>query len=215
MKYLLIVLMIMGTNNLVAEECLFSNGVVLAKEKKYEEAIACFQKVPKESKQYVSALYNAGYLSLKQQLNEQGISLLKEVANKDKTHSRSRLALGRYYLQHGKYTEAVSYLEKTVELATEHAEAYSLLGAAYYRQKEFHKAEEALLQSIALRDTDALTHFNLAMVQQMIGKGELSDISLKRTLALDPDFMERPGVQQMFSINPAKHSQDQKQDAPE
>jgi Flp pilus assembly protein TadD len=144
-------------------------GIVLAQQRRTDEAIACFQQALAISPAATEALENL------------------QTALADKSYWQGLALLGS-----GRYGEAAGCFRRTIEHRPDHAEAHNNLGVALQLTGRPDESEMWLQRAIQLKGDYADAYANLGGVLEM--QGALSDdsvqrslVSLRRAVELRPD----------------------------
>ncbi|MFZ0727087.1 MAG: AAA family ATPase [Desulfobacterales bacterium] len=143
-------------------------------------------RLPEFKPLYAWALAGQAGLLLERSPQEAEAMLHKAVALDDKNVA-AHLALGKYYTRSKDYARAIDAYQKAVDLEPELSDALFNLGFIYASTAMYENAEKMFGRAVALEPPyldKAL--FNLAMVQQKLGKKKQSRASLERVLAIDP-----------------------------
>ncbi len=114
--------------------------------------------------------------------------LLLKAAAVDPSNAAAHLQLGHLYTRSQEYPQAVEHYQAAIRLAPDSAEALYNLGFIYAADDAPAKAEQMFKRVVALKPEfldKAL--FNLAVVQQKLGKRKESVASLEAALAVRPD----------------------------
>ena len=135
---------------------------------------------------YARSLAGQAGLLLERSPHEAETMLLKAVAL-DQKNVAAHLTLGKHYTRSKDYARAIDAYQKAVGLEPELPDALFNLGFIYAATGLYENAEEMFGRAVAL-DPPYLDKalFNLAMVQQKLGKKKESRASLERVLTIDP-----------------------------
>ncbi len=136
---------------------------------------------------YAQALVGrAGRLFEKSPLEAE--TMLKKAAALDSKNVDSYFVLGKLYTRSKDYARAIEAYQKAVDLDPDLADALFNLGFIYASTGMYEDAEKMFAQAVRTHPPyldKAL--FNLAMVQQKLGKKEESRINLEKAVAVKPD----------------------------
>ena len=138
------------------------NGLIAYNEKKYEDAVKCFEKLKDEKKDYYWGLsyvrledYKTAIMHLKKYLKrETDYQLMTQVY----------FVLGFIYAQKKEFARAKAYLEKALQLDFNNAKAYTALGYVYYKMRNFNESVKALKKAIELDEQNATAHNSLGYI---------------------------------------------------
>ncbi len=129
-------------------------GVSLMSEKKFNEAILIFKKIPPSSILYKDTLYNEVVCYNKLNKKNMAIEVLKSVKNKDKD---IYYMLSDLYLQYKEYKKAIATIENNIDAFKNRAKAYFYIADIYYdKLKDKNKAVEYLKKSLKLNPDNAI-----------------------------------------------------------
>ncbi len=115
-------------------------------------------------------------------------ALLRRAVEADSTNREAFFNLGKICTKDKRYPEAIDVYRKAADLDGRSAETFFNLGFVYAANGDYPNAEKSFLQVTALEPPyldRAL--FNLAAVQQRLGKTGQSVRSLEEALAVNPD----------------------------
>jgi len=119
---------------------------------------------------------------------EKAEALLLEAIQLDPTSMQSHFQLGLVYLKLKAYSKAIESFSKVTEMDPKFPDAFFNLGYLFAGSKDYAKAEEMYGRVVKLSPSyldEAL--FNLAVVQDKLGKKKESLSSLEKTLAVNPN----------------------------
>jgi tetratricopeptide (TPR) repeat protein len=136
---------------------------------------------------YAQALVGrAGRLLEKSPLEAE--TMLRKASALDSKNVDSYFVLGKLYTRSKDYARAIEAYQKAVDLDPDLADALFNLGFIYASTGLYEDAEKMFAQAVRTHPPyldKAL--FNLAMVQQKLGKQEESRINLEKAVAVKPD----------------------------
>ena len=118
---------------------------------------------------------------------EKAKSLLLEALSIDPGSVPAQLQLGRAYVKMKDYAKGIETYQKAAEAAPQSPDVYFNLGYAYAMTKGYVKAEEMYAKVVQLAPPyldEAL--FNLAVMQDKLGKKKESVANLEQTLSVNP-----------------------------
>lgn len=145
------------------------------------------ERFPEFNPLYARALAGQAGLLLEQAPQEAEAMLHKAVALDEKSVA-AHLALGRFYTRSKEYARAIDAYQKAVGLEPDLSDALFNLGFIYAATGMYENAEKMFARVVNTNPPyldKAL--FNLAMVQQKLGKKEESRASLERAVVVKPD----------------------------
>ncbi len=156
----------------------------------YKEAVALMDAEGPSAEQmpvYAQALVGrAGQLM--ETAPEEARSLLEKAAGADPNNAEAHLQLGHMHLRAKQNLKAIKYYETAIKLRPASAEALYNLGFLYAAAGNLSTAEEMFTRVVALKpDYLDKALFNLAVVQQKLGKPRESITSLEAAVTLRPE----------------------------
>jgi len=125
---------------------------------------------------------------LKEQSPEEAERLLVKAVDLTPDNVDGLVALGNHYTRAQKYSQAIDAFQRAIELDPRRTDALFNLGYIYATIERYPAAEQVLSRVVALKPAyldRAL--FNLAIVQQKMGKRQESLASLETAVAIQPD----------------------------
>ncbi|MFZ0451014.1 MAG: protein kinase [Desulfatiglandaceae bacterium] len=163
-------------------------------EKRYGDAVALFEVALTENpalKEKASADYEKALLaeadSVAKTDPEMMERLLLKAVDLNPASVKAHAKLGFLYVQRKDFPEAVRQYTKVSELDPEYTDAFFNLGYLYAVTKDYEQAEKAYQRVVELKPDyldEAL--FNLAMVQNRLGKKAECIANLEKALELNP-----------------------------
>lgn len=118
---------------------------------------------------------------------EKAKSLLFEALGIDPGSVPAQLQLGRAYVKMKDYAKGIETYQKAAGAAPQSPDVYFNLGYAYAMTKDYAKAEEMYAKVVQLAPPyldEAL--FNLAVMQDKLGKKKESAANLEQALSVNP-----------------------------
>jgi len=114
-------------------------------------------------------------------------ALLKKAAEAEPQSATSYFELGKFYTARKEYPKAIAAYRKAVDLDPNSPDPRFNLGFLYAKTKDYAAAEAAFLKAISLAPPylDEV-YYNLAMVQNRMGKHQESLKNLERALEANP-----------------------------
>jgi type II secretory pathway predicted ATPase ExeA len=136
---------------------------------------------------YVSALVGKAEL-LMATYPQEAKKLLRQVVETDGSNSRAYFLLGKLYTQDKEYAPAIDAYQKAIRLNPTFPDSFFNLGFLYATTGMYEEAEQFFKRTIDLNpDYLSKALFNLAVIQERLGKNEESIINLRRASELDPE----------------------------
>jgi Tfp pilus assembly protein PilF len=115
-------------------------------------------------------------------------SLLEKATAADPKNADAHLQLGHMLIRAKQNLKAIQHYETTLKLGSTSAEVFYNLGYLYAGSGNLSAAEEMFTRVVALKpDYLDKALFNLAVVQQKLGKSKQSMATLETALTLRPD----------------------------
>jgi tetratricopeptide (TPR) repeat protein len=114
--------------------------------------------------------------------------LLKKVVSLDPDNLEGNFQLALIFGNREQYSQAVATYQKLIRLDPDFIMAFFNLGYIYARTAEYDKAE-LMYEKVVESEPDFLDEalFNLAVIQNKLGKVQLSVKNLERAIAINPD----------------------------
>jgi len=114
-------------------------------------------------------------------------ALLKKATEAEPQSAASYFELGKFYTARKEYPKAIAAYRQAVDLDSNSPGPWFNLGFLYARTKEYAAAEAAFLKALSLAPPylDEV-YYNLAMVQNRMGKHQESLTNLERALEANP-----------------------------
>lgn len=119
-------------------------GIALAREGRYEEAIAWFSRAIQRDPVFVDACHNRALVYVAIGNYGQAVSEFGRVIRIDPQGVEGYESRGRLHLEMGQYDEAISDFERVIEINGRHAEAHFLCALACYAKGQYDKAWESV-----------------------------------------------------------------------
>jgi type II secretory pathway predicted ATPase ExeA/tetratricopeptide (TPR) repeat protein len=119
---------------------------------------------------------------------DEAMALLRKAVAADPANSAAHLQLGHLHTRAKNYAQAIEYYQTAIRLNPQSAEAYFNLGYIFASTGKYAPAEEMLARVVALKPAfQDKALFNLAVVQQKIGKHQESLAALEAAVAIRPE----------------------------
>ena len=171
-------------------------GERLIKEKRFEEAVVLFEDILKNKpsmKDRVKLLYSRALqgqaFKLEERDREKAKKLLLQSIEVTPNNAEGYYLLGRIYTKQKNYPKAISAYKQASELDPQMPEVFYNLGYIYYAiKKDYSQAYKMYQRSVELYPPfldEAL--FNLAVVQNKLGKRQDCIKSLERASRVNPE----------------------------
>jgi tetratricopeptide (TPR) repeat protein len=177
-----------------AEPAELENAMRALDKRRYATAVELFQKaaasepsiMKKAAPSYARALRGQG-ASLVDRKPKQAESLLKKAVELDPQNAEGHFQLGLIFVNLKNHPEAIEALRKAADLDPSSADTFFNLGFVYAVTKNYPNAEKMFSRVTELKPSYLdEAYFNLAMVQKIQGKQELTIKNLKQALRVNP-----------------------------
>ncbi|MFZ1983288.1 MAG: AAA family ATPase [Desulfatitalea sp.] len=178
-----------------SEPSSLEKAIVMLDRKDYQAAVALLEAESRSDdarSAEAGALYARALVGRADQLAAQSPdeaqALLHKAMAADPTNSDAPLQLGNLHTRVKQYTQAIEDYQATIRLNPQSAEALFNLGYIFASTGMYTDAEEMLARVVALKPAyQDKALFNLAVVQQKIGKRQESLAALEAAVAIRPD----------------------------
>ena len=149
------------------------------------------ESLSEEQSEMHAVLYNKALLGKAEQLMtsfpKEAKKLLRQVVLADDSNSRPFFLLGKLHTQDKEYAQAIDAYQKAARLDPTFPDSLFNLGFLYATTGMYENAEQYFKRAVDLEpDYLGKALFNLAVIQQRLGKNEESIANLRRASKLDP-----------------------------
>ncbi|KAJ3753193.1 TPR-like protein [Lentinula raphanica] len=138
-----------------ANEILFRLGIIYKQQGKYEDSLACFDRIlrnPPSPLAHADIWFQIGHVYEQQKDHVQAKDAYERVVADNPVHAKVLQQLGWLYHQDGSGFQnqelAIQYLTKSLEADSSDAQSWYLLGRAYMAGQKYNKAYEAYQQAV-------------------------------------------------------------------
>ncbi|KAJ3563468.1 hypothetical protein NP233_g8923 [Leucocoprinus birnbaumii] len=138
-----------------ANEILFRLGIIYKQQAKYEESLACFDRIlrnPPSPLAHADIWFQIGHVYEQQKDHGRAKDAYERVVADNPNHAKVLQQLGWLYHQDGSSFQnqelAIQYLTKSLEADPSDAQSWYLLGRAYMAGQKYNKAYEAYQQAV-------------------------------------------------------------------
>ena len=129
-------------------------GALLSKEAgQYQKALEDYRRVQELEPRNIEALLGIASVYFETSMPDKAIETYRQAIALDPGYYRSHEQLGAFYYFHGEYPSAVEQFQEAISRAPGRFVAYSNLGATLMDLGRYAESEEALKQSLKLRET--------------------------------------------------------------
>ncbi|KAJ4485474.1 TPR-like protein [Lentinula aciculospora] len=138
-----------------ANEILFRLGIIYKQQGKYEDSLACFDRIlrnPPSPLAHADIWFQIGHVYEQQKDHVKAKDAYERVVADNPVHAKVLQQLGWLYHQDGSSFQnqelAIQYLTKSLEADSSDAQSWYLLGRAYMAGQKYNKAYEAYQQAV-------------------------------------------------------------------
>ncbi len=205
------------TDNNRDESAKLNKAKEFLKKQQFSQAITVFTEIlteipmmrDKVAKPYAEALYRLASKKINTD-PEQARALLLRAKKLDAENAVGYYQFGRLYTKEKNYSEAIASYLKAADLDAMQPSTFYNLGYVYAKIKKYTLAEKMYKRSIELTPKfldEAL--FNLAMIQNKLGKADNSIKNLKQALQTNPDNAQAKQYLQLLERKKGKTGNNQ------
>jgi tetratricopeptide (TPR) repeat protein len=162
-------------------------GVVLYEQKKYDEAIAKYQRAIVLNPKLALPYYNWGNLLDDQKKYDEAIAKYQKAIELDPNDADAYNGWAIVLDDQNKYDEAIAKYQRVIELDPNDAGAYTNWGNVLYKQKKYDEAIAMYQKAIELDPNDAGTCTNWGSALAKQGKYGEAIAMYQRAIELDPN----------------------------
>jgi protein O-GlcNAc transferase len=170
--------------------CHYNRGNVLIELKKYEKAIACYDKAVALAPTYIEAHFNRGNALFKIGRFEDALrsfdAALRLNGNVAELHSSKGNALGELK----RFGAALECFDKAILLRPDNAEFYANRGNALHKLGRLDEALASFDKALSISPNNAEFHYNRGNVLRKDGRAEKALASFGNALAINPNDAE-------------------------
>lgn len=167
---------------------LLSEGNQLAKEGKFEEAIAKYNEELAGNPKSEDVFFNLGVAHARLGRFEEAVKNYQKALEIMPDYAEVHNNLGNVLAQLGRFDEAVGHYETALKIIPDYASALNNLGTVYSRQKRLPEAVKRFQQAVKSLPTYMEAHFNLANGLVSLKRYEEAEDELKKVFELSPGF---------------------------
>ncbi len=155
------------------------------KEKRFDDAIALWEKALEVNPQEIEVLYSLGLIYFEIKKYEESIDFLKQLLDLSPGHFKAMLIVGTAYIKLRKFELAEEYIQKSIEINSKHKLSILNLGAIYSVQKKFDEAIEMFQKVVDLFPTEVRAYLGLGKIFAIQGQIEEANRNFKKVIELD------------------------------
>jgi tetratricopeptide (TPR) repeat protein len=163
-------------------------GIALAGQKRFDEALAQYQKALEIDPTCADTYNNMGLALAAQGRPNEAITQYRKAMEMDPGDTEAYRHLGEALDGRGRHSEAIALFRQAVESRPDDAEARNHLGAALGQAGSLDEATAQLEQALKLNSRYAEAHYNLGKV--LVGRGRLDEAltHFEQAVAIKPDY---------------------------
>lgn len=152
----------------------------------YARALEDYQRVLEVDPNNIIALLRRCAIYDTQNLTDKAIENCQKAISTDPGNFLPHQQLGSLYFYHGKYQLAIEQFQKAVEIDPQAAATYVNLGAALDESGKRAEGEQALLQSLQIRESARALN-SLGVIREKQGRDAEAAIFYQRAVSMEPD----------------------------
>ena len=142
----------------------FQKGINYFREKKYEEAIAEFEKALKIDPNLAEGYYGLGYAYCYKNQSEAALSCFQKAIELSPNYADAYNAMGYAYSILGKYDDSINYYLKTLKIKEDNLDALNGLGYAYASTGKYEDAISYFKKAIKINPEYAPAYSGLGIL---------------------------------------------------
>lgn len=163
-------------------------GVLYAKKRLWQQAVASLQEALRIQPQDVDALTNLGWIFTELKRYEEARQKFQEALRLRPDYARAHAGLGGIYAEADRdWKAAIAEYLKALHVEPENATYLSDLAWAYYQAGQVDRAIEVFRKAIALKPDYVVAHANLGWAYLKKGEVEAAAAHFQEALNLDPN----------------------------
>jgi tetratricopeptide (TPR) repeat protein len=162
----------------------YSYGIL----KKYDEAIAAFQKTIEIDPKDARAYYNMGFSYGKQEKYDEAIAAFQKAIEIDPKDAMTYYNMGISFGKQEKYDEAIAAFQKAIKIDPKDAMAYYNIGISFGKQEKYDKAIAAFQKAIEIDPKYAATYYNLGNALGRQEKYDEAIAAFQKAIEIDPKY---------------------------
>lgn len=163
-------------------------GYLLAKQKKYAEAVKEFQAALEVDPEYYEALFGLSLAYKENGQAEEAILGFKRMLDLDPRDTKPYIHLADIFQDRGDLEEATRQIQAAVAIDPESRYLRNRLGACYLALKRYDEAEKEIKLALSMERSQPLmnAHFNLALLHEARGEVEEAIVEYKKEQEVSP-----------------------------
>jgi Flp pilus assembly protein TadD len=165
-------------------------GIALARDGRWDEAIACFREAVRLRPDYTDAHNNLGNVLYFQKKYDEAIAAYEEAVRLSPDHAGALSNLGEVLRHRGRLDDAVRYCRRAVELRPDMAPAHNHLGLALSAKEQFEEAVAHCAEAVRLDPNLAEAHHGLGYALLQLRRVDEAVAAIETALRLKPSLAE-------------------------
>ena len=155
------------------------------KDKRFEDAIALWEKALEVNPQEIEVLYSLGLIYFEIKKYDESIKFLIQLLDLSPGHFKAMLIIGTAYIKLRKFDLAEDYIRKSIEINSKHKLSFLNLGAIYSVQKKFDDAIDMFQKVVDLYPNEVRAYLGLGKIYALLGEIENANRNFKKVIEFD------------------------------
>jgi len=168
-------------------------GISLAREGRWDEAVASFWEAVRLRPDYTDAFNNLGNVLYFQKKHDEAIAAYEEAVRLSPDHAGAHSNLGEVLRHRGRLADALKHCRRAVELRPDMAQAHNHLGLALSASEQFEEAAAHCAEAVRLDPDLAEAHHGLGYALLQLRRVDDAVAAIETALRLKPDLAEAHG----------------------
>jgi Flp pilus assembly protein TadD len=165
-------------------------GIGLAKEGRWDEAVASFREAVRRRPDYTDAFNNLGNVLYFQKKLDEAIAAYEEAVRLSPDHAGACSNLGEVLRHRGRLDESLKYCRQAIELRPDFAPAHNHLGLALSANEQFEEAVAHCAEAVRLDPNLAEAHHGLGYALLQLKRVDEAVAAIETALRLKPTLAE-------------------------
>jgi tetratricopeptide (TPR) repeat protein len=165
-----------------------NRGVALQEMKRYEDALASFEKAVALKPDHAEALNNRGAVLQKMKRSDDALASYNKAIELKPDYANAHYNRGSTLRQLGRNDAALASFERAIALKPDYAEAYNNRGILLREMKQYDAALSSFDQAISLKPDHAIALNNRGINLLITGDLPQAEKMFLKSLELQPDF---------------------------
>jgi protein O-GlcNAc transferase len=167
-------------------DALNATGIAHARNKRFDQAIAAFERAIALNKNHFDAHNNLGAVYVETRQFDRAIHALQRAASIRPDSADVHYNLAKSYRPIGRLDSAIASYRRAIELKGDYFQAHSNLGALFLSRSQAAQAIECFGRALAIAPNSIEALNNLAAALRWTRKVDEAEDILRRAIALDP-----------------------------